>query len=393
MMRKACLILLLFALNGGLLRAQESPLVGPLIATTPPEQDRILVYDLGSGTRRDLAFGDEWHSVWGYSPDGCRILFTLSDGIALARAYTARLDGADRRELVSYSELAPRDWGVWEPQWSPDGTRIAFTMVRNQPQRDGTQETEYHIGWVEPQGGEPQFYSVTGREHGPQWSPDGQWLAYVSVDERVPGADVYATAAPTATVPPGQPTPDIPLLDEGDLWVVSADGQTKYRLTDFDTGSVRDPRWSPDGDLISFIFSPSPVNDQFWMIASSSGAIPTQLSYQWSLILDTTWLPDSAAILASVRDFHDTGENKLWRIPLVGNADTDATLYTDDPALGFADYPRFSPDGRWLALRSAYSLTLLDVANRTVTHLDEAAPGNTPPIWSPAAFSGEANCP
>jgi Tol biopolymer transport system component len=134
------------------------------------------------------------------------------------------------------------------------------------------------------------------------------------------------------------------------------------------------------------------VNDQFWMIAYTNGAIATQLSFQWSLILDTTWLPDSSAILASVRDFHQTSENKLWTIPLVGNADTDATLYLDDPAFGFADYPRFSADGRWLALRSAYTLTVYDTQNRAWTRLDETVLGNTPPVWSPASFSGEAAC-
>jgi Tol biopolymer transport system component len=265
-------------------------------------------------------------------------------------------------------------------------------MVRNRPQRDGTRKLEYHIGYVTSEDPEPHFYSVTGSEHSPQWSPDGQWLTYLSINERVPGEGPYATAAPTPTVPEGQPTPNIPLLDEGDLWLVSADAQTKYQLTNFPTGSVHDPRWSPDGLLVSFIFSPSPVNDQFWMIAASNGAIATQLSFQWSLILDTTWLPDSSALLASVRDFHETSENKLWTIPLVGNADTDATVYRDDPAFGFADYPRFSPDGRWLAFRSAYTLTVFDTVNPSWTRLDETVLGNTPPYWSPAGFSGEASC-
>jgi Tol biopolymer transport system component len=392
-MRKLALLVLLLLLNGRALHAQNTLLVGPLVAVTTSQQDEIILYDVGSSTQRSLSFGSGWHNIWDFSPDGCSILFTVSDGIAPARLYTARLDGSEQRELVQFSALPDPDWGVWEPQWSPDGQRIVFTMIRNQPQRDGTKKIEYHIGWVTPGGGEPQFYSVTGSEHYPQWSPDGQWLAYVSNTERVPGETIYATAAPTPTLPEGQPTPDIPLLNEGDLWVVSADAATKYQLTNFQTGSVREPRWSPDGELISFIFSPSPVNDQFWMIANSNGAIATQLSFQWSLILDSTWLPDSTAILASVRDFHETQENKLWTIPLVGNADTDAALYLDDPSVSYADYPRFSADGRWLALRSAYGLTLLDTANRSWTRLDETAIGNTPPIWSPAGFTGEASCP
>ncbi len=182
------------------------------------------------------------------------------------------------------------------------------------------------------------------------------------------------------------------MLREADLWTVSADGSIKNRLTAFPTGSVRAPRWSPDGFLIGFTYSPSPSNEQFWMIASEPGGIPTQLSQEWSLILDTTWLPDSSAMISAVRDFQGTRENILWRIPLVGLADTDATPYLVNNLLGFADYPRFSPDGLWLAFRSDYNLALVDVRSQTWTILDPQVGGNTPPVWSPPGFGGESTC-
>jgi len=371
------------------LGAQEAALQGPLLAADTAQQDRIVVYDLGGAARRELRFGPGWVRVWGFSPDGCRLLFTRSDGPDASRVYTARLDGSDVRALVQYDELLPDAWRAWNPQWQPGGSRVAFTLIRDVPQRDGGVRRTYHIAWVSADGGAPQLYSASGDEHEPQWSPDGAWLAYIAYDERPAGADIYSTAVPT---PAGQTGPPAPLLREADLWLVRADGQAKQRLTSFPTGSVRGPRWSPDGDLIGFVYSPSPGNDQFYMIAGQAGALPTQLSQQWSLILDLTWLPDGSAMLAAVRDFRDVRDNRLWRIPLLGWADTDAALYLDNPALAYADYPRFSADGRWLAFRSAYALAVVDTATQSWAIFDEALPGNTPPVWSPAGFQGETAC-
>jgi len=372
-------------------QAQDSlPLVGPLLTVNTSEQDQILLYDIGTGTTRSLSFGDGWHIPWGFTAGGCRLVYTLSDGLNPARMYSANLDGSDALELVQFSELLDADWGVWEPQPSPDGSKIAFTFVRSELNPDGTRDRTYHIAWIDSTGGVPQLYSATGDEHEPEWSPDGAWLAYMSYTRRVPGADIYSTAVPT---PEGQPYNPDAMLREADLWVVSADGQTKYRLTDFPTGSARAPRWSPDGTLVGFAYSPSGGNDQFWMIANAEGAIPTQLSYEWNLILDITWLPDSTAMLSAARDFQGISDNLLWRIPLVGNADTDATRYWDDPNLSYADYPRFSPDGQWLVLRSSYAVALIDLTAGTWTLLDSLGQGNTPPIWSPANFAGESACP
>lgn len=371
----------------------EPGIVGPALALSPANHDRILLYDVASDTFREIDFGARWHIVWDFSPDGCRILFTLSDdATSPARLYSARLDGSDLRELVQYSELPAAQWSIWEPQWSPEGSKIAFRMTRDREQRDGTFEREHHIAWVEADGGEAQFYSVTGAEHEPRWSPDGAWLAYISFEERAAGADINATAVPTIEPPPGTNPAPPTLLSEADLWLVSNDGETKFRLTRFDTGSVRNPRWSPDSELISFTYSPSPNNDTFWMISRLEGAIPTQLNFNWALILDTTWLPDSTQILGAARDFRGASENRLWSIPLVGNADENAAPYIPNVPLTHADYPRFSADGRYLAARSAYALALVDLETGLWRLLDREALANTPPVWSPPAFQGESDC-
>ncbi len=374
--------------------AQTGPsLDGPIVAVNPSRHDAIWLYDVANQSYRELRFGPKWHFVWGFSPDGCRLLFTLSDDATrLARLYSARLDGRDRRELVIYNSPDYLDWGVWEPQWSPDGARIVFTMIREKVTPAGNRQREYHIAWVPAEGGEPQFYSNTGREYEPQWSPDGARIVYMSYEQRVAGADVYSTAVPTAEPPPGANPPPPALVNEADLWVVSADGTAKFRLTDFATGSVRAPRWSPDGELIGFIMSPSPNNDTFWMIGAQQGAIPTQLTYNWSLILDLTWSLDGTSIIGATRDFQNIGENRLWQIPLIGNSEASATLYLPNANIINADYPRFSPDGRFLATRSAYDMVIANTSQQTALTLDPRVLGNTPPVWSPFAFAGELAC-
>lgn len=386
MIRKIPLLFALLLLAAGARSASLAPgfppgslLTGPILAADTAAQDSIILYDLGTGARRDLSFGTGWQRVWDFSPDGCRILFTSSDGSQPASVYTARLDGSDVTELVTSDGVS----GAWEPQWG--GDKIAYTQI--------DANGKHFIAWIDPATRETGTYSVSGDEHTARWSPDRQWLVYVSYEERAAGADMFATAEPT------RPGTVSTMLREADLWVVKANrtegstGTGKYRLTSFPVGSVSMPRWSPDGDLIGFVYSPAANNDQFWMIGVSPTAVPTQLSYQWVLALDLTWLPDSTAMIASARDLQNIAENRLWHIPLTGNADRDAVQYLSDPELSYADYPRFSADGRWLALRSQYALAVYNTTEFTWDWVPDAPLGNTPPVWSPAAFAGEASCP
>jgi Tol biopolymer transport system component len=388
MIRKVLLFLpfLLFVASAPPVHAAPSappttPLQGPLVAADTAAQDEIVLYDLGTGTQRELTFGTGWHRIWDFSPDGCRILFTMSDGSQPANIYTARLDASDVTQLVTSDGTS----GAWEPQWG--GDRIAYTQI----DADGN----HYIAWINPTTRETGTYSVTGDEHNARWSLDHQRLVYISYEERPAGADMFATAEPTRA---GATAGTIStMLREADLWVVNADGSGKFRLTNFPVGSATMPRWSPDGDLVGFVYSPAPNNDQFWMIGAAPDAVPTQLSYQWALALDLTWLPDSTAMIASARDLQRIAENRLWRIPLTGNADQNAVQYLSDPALSYADYARFSADGQWLALRSEYALAVYHTTQFTWQWIGGAgnagAPlGNTPPVWSPAAFPGEAAC-
>lgn len=364
-----------------------------LIAYTPARHDRIILREVETGRTYERRFGEGWHHVWGFSPDGCRLLFTLTGANGLGRMYTARIDGTDARELVQYDELPAGQWGVWEPDWSPDGQRIAFRLARDN--YNGATERQYHIAWVPAEGGAPTFYSVTGREHSPHWSPDSAWLAYLSYNPRVAGADPFSTAEPTTEPPVSPPI----TVNEAALWVVSADGATKYRLTNFATGSVDKPRWSHDSARIAFVYSPVPSNNTLWMIRNEPGARAFQLSYQWNLTLELTWLPDDSAVLAAARNLRGVSTNLLWRIPLDGTADDTATPFMVDERLEYADYPRWNATGDLLALRSHYEIVVVsegagqgNVTERAIIAVIDDAPANTAVIWSPVRYVA-ASCP
>ena len=376
-------LLLAAVLSGGMLAAQEDgeetslpfftptplpALAGPLLAGDTPDNSGLFLYDLATEQRRDLTFGPGDHWFGSFSPDGCHFVFTMSDaGGQNQRLYTARLDGSDMRPLLDFQDDSGAvSWDAWSPQWSPAGDRIAFVLLREYD-RGGEHERSGHVAWIPAAGGSPTFYSVSGREGQPVWSPDGGWLAYVSFDE-------YGAS-----------------MRESEVWIVSADGATKYQLTDFESGSAIFPRWSPDGSVISFIYAPTGNNHQFWTAPASGGTVQ-QWSETWTLVLGYDWLPDGSGLVAAIKGWQNHDDNLLWRVPLPGFADTDAVLYLDDPQATAADYPRFSPDGRYLAFRSAYSAMLYDVTAGSLRELTAVGLNNSPLVWSPPQFAGEAYC-
>jgi len=72
-------------------------------------------------------------------------------------------------------------------------------------------------------------YATMPQIAAPQWSPDGQRIAYV-----VTKADLARSAY------------------DSDLWIIDADGKNDRRLT-FANGLDFRPRWSPDGSSIAFL--------------------------------------------------------------------------------------------------------------------------------------------
>src|SRR5262249_25908380 len=94
-----------------------------------------------------------------------RRIIILSFTAGLAWAQAAGLESAGLLKLRSVGDVA----------WSPDGSRIAYTISNN----DGPRRP-YSQLWIMTRADGKSIRLATGQEasSGPEWSPDGNWIAY-----------------------------------------------------------------------------------------------------------------------------------------------------------------------------------------------------------------------
>jgi Tol biopolymer transport system component len=158
----------------------------------------------GSGTPRKLATGPGCASSPAWSPDGKEIAYTKGSASKASDIYVANASGEDghAQQPCVLTDHAPRlaSAGAYAPDWSPDGTEIAFTFQKSgarisvyKMDADGSGvtplATSQHVKKVEAATGGGD---VTDSKISPVWSPDGEHLAYVRVVPYCAPADCSA---------------------------------------------------------------------------------------------------------------------------------------------------------------------------------------------------------
>ena len=154
-----------------------------------------------------------------WSPDGARIAYS-STAQGNSDIYIMSSDGSGQTNVTNLPGLN-RD-----PDWSPDGRRILFTRFRQLT-------SEVHITNYDGTGS-TNLTEHPATDGWARWSPNGHTIAFASNRHGDWQADPLW----------------LPTLGTS-IYVMAADGTGLKRLTSSPSTDVA-PRWSPDGEWLSF---------------------------------------------------------------------------------------------------------------------------------------------
>jgi Tol biopolymer transport system component len=252
-----------------------------------------------------LTFHDYSDDYWPeYSPDGTKIAFTSGRGDDLYyQVYVMNSDGTNVRRITN-----SRTGHSAESAWSPDGTQIAFRSNRD--------AGDWEIYAINVDGtNERRLTYSAGMDIDPTWSPDGTKIAFPSF-----------RGSPSMTEPQG--------ADNINIWVMNAaDGSNPVNITpNWDgIGAMNDyyPAWSSDGTRISFVFDGGnePRSDQiFVMNADGSGRV--NLSNNTAYEYNPAWSGDDSRIV--FQSGLDDGRGEIYVMNSDGTNRIRLTFNTGD---------------------------------------------------------------
>jgi Tol biopolymer transport system component/DNA-binding winged helix-turn-helix (wHTH) protein len=285
----------------------------------------------GGTAERVSAFGEDVISP-AVSHDGSRLAYTrqLDD----MNIWRFTLDAAGH--VTDKAPLIASTFRDSDPDYSPDGRRIAFTSGRN---------GSFGIWVSDGDGANPRLLFdggayVTGS---PRWSPDGQKILF---DTR-------------AHDPAGLGNPS--------LWMVDADGGQARRLSPPGAADVA-PSWSRDGAWIYFASTRS-GNLQIWKMPGQGGAA-VQITRNGGFEGFET---QDERYLLYVKGRETPG---IWRVPVAGG---DEVPVSSRDQIGYWRCWRLVPGGIYFGSATAPAgprLEFLELAGGGVTKI---APLSRPP--------------
>jgi dipeptidyl aminopeptidase/acylaminoacyl peptidase len=306
------------------------------------------------------------------------LMIVLAAGAAGGESQQATASSATPRNLEVDDYF--RIHTVGEPQFSPDGKWVAYTVTISDIEKD---ESMSRIWMVPASGGEavPMTSEDRSASH-PRWSPDGRYLAFLSAPDDGPEQ----------------------------VWTLYRHGGEAIQLTET-VQDVEDFEWSPDGTHVVLVLQDPSAEELAaakgdelktpppWVITRRQfkmdyvGYLDSRRTHLYVLDVDLksvtqitsgdfddsepSWSPDgrSIAFTSNRTDDPDSNYNTdIWVVD-ANNTDKGHTLVQVTTNSGPDASPTFSPDGKLIAHVSA---TDVDAIVYAVNHLAVAPASGGP---------------
>jgi dipeptidyl aminopeptidase/acylaminoacyl peptidase len=314
-------LFLSIALFGFALRNTSAAQAQTATATTTDTRIAALIESLSK---------TETPSAAAISPDGATVAWAVraNGSSQIHLSDVANPDSATERIVGTGSGAT--DCGSSEPKWSPDGQWLAYVS-------DCTTETEKRgqdqvFVWSKKTGESKQLTHVVGEMDSLTWSPDGKSIGFLFVENATRSAGALAAMKPWAGVI-GEDGVEIQRVGIVDVANSSFAQVTPTTLHVYEFG------WSPDSKHLVFVAANPPGENNWWVAQlyteDVGGGQPKSIldtakvkgSLHGLQIAVPRWSPDGSRIAfigGLMSDQGSTGGD-VYVIPAAGGEPTDMT--------------------------------------------------------------------
>jgi serine/threonine protein kinase/Tol biopolymer transport system component len=308
------------------------------------EPDCIMLISVETGQKQKLSSPDiNGQGDYGpkFSPNGGLVAFAKSLSSGVVELYTIPSGGGEQKRLTSDNLF------VGSNAWTRDGKEIVFSSNR---------AGNTTLWRIPSEGGSPVPVTGSGENvEGVDIGKKGDNLAYSRLTEKTdiwrlsPGVDHSERTPPTELISSREKQIGPQYSADGqhiafvsdrsgsfEIWSCNSDGTNPVQLTFFRGPQVGCPRWSPDGRFILFDSREKGNGNIYAMTAN--GGTPRQLTSGKFENNVPSWSRDGRWIYFSS---NRTGTFQLWKMPAEGGQETQVTHHG-----GFVGFESF--DGRYL---------------------------------------------
>ena len=201
--------------------------------------------DANGGKVRQLTRNKRIDTTPQWSPDGTRIAFASDRArVQEPEIWVMRADGTGARRVIANPTRRNVQDIAYSPAWSPDGTRLVFSA-----NRAGAENPELYAVRIDGTGLKRLTFTrgtteVLGDDSMPDWARDGATIVFVSNRQ-----------------------------GQSDIWRMNADRSAQRPIVRTTRADDWNPRLSADGSRIAFTRLTGGGNRSVWVMdANGSGA-------------------------------------------------------------------------------------------------------------------------